>query len=215
MALVNIQVHYCPKVWVEQLSTQFTLFFRFRYIDIRVPSYEGRGISNHGTLDCSFNSLIRLTTIVIKHLLLIIHEAFLSHDANHRTWEISKPTHYIICLYPLLQSRLSNHKVIWRSQHLISRLRDFARSCDNDSSLMPLNELHLFILTGNPAASFYSLGPSDAIWRWRSWSTLVKVMACCPTAPNHYLNQCWLIISKVPWHSSEDIIIRRFEDTNQ
>ena len=23
-----------------------------------------------------------------------------------------------------------------------------------------------------------SLGPSDAIWRWRSWSTLVQVMAC-------------------------------------
>ena len=60
-----------------------------------------------------------------------------------------------------------------------------------------------------------SLGPSDAIWRSRSWSTLVKVMACCLTAPSHYLNQCWLIISKVLWHSSEDIIIRKFEDTNQ
>ena len=53
-----------------------------------------------------------------------------------------------------------------------------------------------------------SLGPSDAIWRWRSWSTLVQVMACCLMAPSHYLNQCWLIISKVLWHSSEDIIIR-------
>ena len=60
-----------------------------------------------------------------------------------------------------------------------------------------------------------SLGPSDTIWRWRSWSTLIQVMACCLTAPSHYLNQCWLIISKVLWHSSEDIIIRRFEDTNQ
>ena len=28
-------------------------------------------------------------------------------------------------------------------------------------------------------------------------------MACCLTAPSHYLNQCWLIISKVYWHSSE------------
>ena len=46
------------------------------------------------------------------------------------------------------------------------------------------------------------------------WSTLVQVMACCLTAPSHYLNQCWLIISKVLWHSSEDIIMRRFEDTN-
>ena len=60
-----------------------------------------------------------------------------------------------------------------------------------------------------------SLWPSDAIWHWRSWSTLVQVMACCLTAPSHYLNQCWLMISKVLWHSSEDIIIRRFEDTNQ
>ena len=42
-----------------------------------------------------------------------------------------------------------------------------------------------------------SLGPSDAIWRHRSGSTLAQVMACCLTAPSHYLNQCWLIISKV------------------
>ena len=63
--------------------------------------------------------------------------------------------------------------------------------------------------------SFNSLGPSDAIWRWRSWSTLVQVMACCLMAPSHYRNQRWLIISKVLWHSSEDIIIRRFEDTNK
>ena len=62
---------------------------------------------------------------------------------------------------------------------------------------------------------FNSMGPSDAIWHWRSCSTMVQVMACCLTAPSHYLNQCWLIISKVLWHSFEDIIIRRFEDTNQ
>ena len=34
-------------------------------------------------------------------------------------------------------------------------------------------------------------------------------MACCLTAPSHYMNQCWLIISEVPWHSSQGIIIRR------
>ena len=61
----------------------------------------------------------------------------------------------------------------------------------------------------------YSFGPSDAIWRGRSWSTMVQVMACCLTAPSHYLNQCWLIIGTVLWHSSEDIFIRRCEDTNQ
>ena len=44
-----------------------------------------------------------------------------------------------------------------------------------------------------------SLWPSDAIWQQRSGSTLAQVMACCLTAPSHYLNQCWLIISKVQY----------------
>ena len=48
-----------------------------------------------------------------------------------------------------------------------------------------------------------SLWPSDAIWRHRSWSTLAQVMTCCLTAPSHYLNHCWLVISKVKWHSSK------------
>ena len=51
--------------------------------------------------------------------------------------------------------------------------------------------------------NFDSLRPCDAIWRHKSGSTLAQVMACCLTAPSHYLNQCWLIISKVQWHSSE------------
>ena len=54
----------------------------------------------------------------------------------------------------------------------------------------------------------------DAIWRHGNRATLAQVMACCLTAPSHYLNQCWLIIIVVPWHSSEGIIIRRCEDTN-
>ena len=41
-----------------------------------------------------------------------------------------------------------------------------------------------------------SLRPCDAIWQHRSGSTLAQVMACCLTAPSHYLNRCWLI-SKV------------------
>ena len=46
-----------------------------------------------------------------------------------------------------------------------------------------------------------SLWPSDATWWQRSGSTLAQVMACCLTAPSHYLNQCWLIISEAQWHS--------------
>ena len=42
-------------------------------------------------------------------------------------------------------------------------------------------------------------------WRWQHWtgSTLTQVLACCLMAPSHYLNQCWLIISKVKWQSPE------------
>ena len=47
----------------------------------------------------------------------------------------------------------------------------------------------------------YSLWPDDAIWRQRSGSTLAQVMACCLTAPSHYLNQCWSIIREVQSHS--------------
>ena len=39
-----------------------------------------------------------------------------------------------------------------------------------------------------------SLWPRDAIWWHRSGSTLAQVMSCC-------LNQCWLIISEIFWHS--------------
>ena len=62
---------------------------------------------------------------------------------------------------------------------------------------------------------FNSLWPSDAIRRQGTESTLAQVMACCLTAPSHYLNQCLLIVSKVLWHSSEGIIMRRSEDTHQ
>ena len=48
-----------------------------------------------------------------------------------------------------------------------------------------------------------SLWPSDAIWRQKSGSTLARVMACCLTAPRHYLNQCWLILSTDQWRLSK------------
>ena len=54
-------------------------------------------------------------------------------------------------------------------------------------------DLHLyanFHLNGSIALN--SLWPSDTIWRHKTRSTLAQVMACCLTAPSHYLNQCWL-----------------------
>ena len=41
-------------------------------------------------------------------------------------------------------------------------------------------------------------------------------MACCLTAPSHYLNQGWLIIKTVLWHSSESITrVKRIHFWNQ
>ena len=37
----------------------------------------------------------------------------------------------------------------------------------------------------------------------RPGSTLAHVTACCLTAPSHYRDQCWLVISMVQWHSSK------------
>ena len=59
-----------------------------------------------------------------------------------------------------------------------------------------------------------SLRPRDAIWQYRSGSTLAQVMAWCRTAPSHYLNQCWLIISKVLWCLCEDNFARETSAIN-
>ena len=59
---------------------------------------------------------------------------------------------------------------------------------------------------------FNSLWPSDTIWRHRFGSTLAQVMACCLTAPSHYLNQCWLNMSMALWHSAEKDFTRNAQD---
>ena len=41
-----------------------------------------------------------------------------------------------------------------------------------------------------------------AIWWHRSGATLAQVMACCLTTPSHYLDQCWLIVKEIVWHST-------------
>ena len=45
----------------------------------------------------------------------------------------------------------------------------------------------------------------DAIWLWRSWSTLVQVMAWCLMASCHYLYQCWLIDNSI-WRKEQTFV---------
>ena len=40
-----------------------------------------------------------------------------------------------------------------------------------------------------------------AVSRHRSESTVDQAMSCCLAAPNHYLNQCWLLNSEILWYS--------------
>ena len=55
------------------------------------------------------------------------------------------------------------------------------------SEIMPLGIPSAISL---PTIEINSLWPSDAIWRQRSGSTLIQVVACYLMAPSHYLNKC-------------------------
>ena len=48
---------------------------------------------------------------------------------------------------------------------------------------------------------FWPLSHCDPIWRHRHGSTLAQIVVCCPMAPSHPLNKCWLIIVSVILHS--------------
>ena len=76
------------------------------------------------------------------------------------------------------------------------------QKCKNNDISCPSNLNH-------DGKAINSLWPGDTIWRHGTRSALAQVMACCLTAPSHYLNQCWLIIGEVPWHSSQGIISRQ------
>ena len=52
-----------------------------------------------------------------------------------------------------------------------------------------------------------------AIWNHRTYLTFIQVMACCLTAPSHYLNKCWRITNEVLWHSRKDIFTENAQDS--
>ena len=81
---------------------------------------------------------------------------------------------------------------------------DFVKTCQAN------NEIYVFLVklaqshyTGSTVVN--SLWHSDTIWQHGSESTLVQVVTCL-MAPSHYLNQCWLIIQGVLWHSLESYL---------
>ena len=74
-----------------------------------------------------------------------------------------------------------------------------SKSESNLQDIQSITETH----AGTSILSILTHGAWWPIWRHGTRSKLAQVMACCLTAPSLYLNQCWLIIPKVQWCSSE------------
>ena len=76
------------------------------------------------------------------------------------------------------------------------------------SPYKPCNHIHRMPESIHKSLARYQLIVAE--WYHKSESTLAQVMACCLTAPSHYLNQCWLTISEVLWHSQEGDFTGKF-----
>ena len=128
---------------------------------------------------------------------------------------LTAPSHYMVAWwYQAITWTIVDLLSVMFYRRTISPERNFTMSAQATGAIL-YKWVRNFKITSTSLRGQWvnSLWPIDAIWRQGSRSTLVQVMAWCLTAPSHYLNQSWLIISKVPWHSSEGIIMRRSEDT--
>ena len=104
--------------------------------------------------------------------------------------------------------KASSHQILWNFKIVIMR-------CSTAATLPVKFQSNTIILKSNLVALWLHkirwkailllnpLWPSDAIWQDGYGSTLAQVMACCLMATSHYLNQGWLIITGVQWHSPE------------
>ena len=95
-----------------------------------------------------------------------------------------------------------------------SSLSHFSTCSSVFSSVIPITEtfylnFETYKLKISPIHNhrFLTFWRGDAICWHRSGPTLTQVRGCCLRAPSHYLNQCWLIIKGVLWHSRESDII--------
>ena len=127
---------------------------------------------------------------IVKSIFMCDKNMFILHYQCHGCWcpgatRIQGIIGHDIVLFRLEYSRLNNKGLI---QYKDAVLPDG----------ISYTSLWLFFFVFfSRAYMVNSLWSGDAIWWHRTGSTLDQVMAWCLTAPSHYLNQCWLIISKV------------------
>ena len=101
------------------------------------------------------------------------------------------PGHWSNQTYPLVSVKL-----LWRSRIKLTSAKP-EQTLKNMTCIK--NLLHICII---------------AIWQQKCGPTLAHVMAWCLTASSHYLNQCWLIIRKDQWQSSEGDCTRDISTIN-
>ena len=105
------------------------------------------------------------------------------------------PDYYEVIKNPVdlnrIFKRMQGHGTISSYTGVEDMVADFVQMFDNACRFNESDSL-IYKVRGYCGISdvFNTLRPSDAIWRHRSGSTLAQVMACCLTAPSHYLNQC-------------------------
>ena len=93
------------------------------------------------------------------------------------------PNHYLIqsCLYSFKWGLVS---FTWRL---------FTEKSENIYPWCDFENYYFKIIAASSNGQWVnSFLPSDALWWHRSRSALVRAMACCLTAPRHYMRQCWL-----------------------
>ena len=121
-------------------------------------------------------------------------------DLNLMCWNVLKiHKNIFVLLSSLLKIKMT------QVDDILSHGRQESGPCFNIKTVFPgMGILMLKIRWSGNHVILNSLWPNDAIWRHGSASTLAQVMACCLMAPSHYLNQCWLIISKIQFMVSTD-----------
>ena len=86
----------------------------------------------------------------------------------------------------------------YRRDYLQNILATFRLGC---KPLLQTTNTRIATIFDRPFLTILNLTPVDSLWCHRSESTLVRVMACCLTAPSHYLNQ-YSLTDVARWHST-------------
>ena len=144
--------------------------------------------ASEGLVLCRIIVLIRCDLLTLYGLMGLGHQMF---SAEILAWSVRSHKNLVLYLWIASKSKCIWYIVKTEMEIKLKLKTEMEIKLKQNTSTFQENHCMATCLKMN------SLRPSDAIWWHRSVSTLAQVMACCPTAPSHYLNQCWLIISKV------------------